>query len=85
MYKYSFIEVIAILERELKMKLPALSILHYRLSKLDDKYCVERKTLKKILKNKKSLHSKIKLKVKKIYEITKNLFLAYLLVFFCIY
>jgi len=37
MYNYSFREVIVILERELKMKLPALSTLHYRLSKLDDK------------------------------------------------
>ena len=33
MYKYSFREVIVILERELKMKLLALSTLHYRLSK----------------------------------------------------
>jgi len=37
MYNYSFREAIVILERELKIKLPALSTLHYRLSKLDDK------------------------------------------------
>jgi len=41
MYNYSFREVIVILERELKMKLPALSTLHYRLSKLDDKILEE--------------------------------------------
>ena len=37
MYNYSFREVIVILERELKRKLPSLSTLHYRLSKLDNK------------------------------------------------
>ncbi|GAB6045211.1 hypothetical protein JCM11957_15180 [Caminibacter profundus] len=41
MHKYSFREVIVILERELKIKLPALSTLHYRLSKLDDKLLEE--------------------------------------------
>ena len=41
MYNYSFREVIVILERELKMKLPALSTLHYRLKKLDDKILEE--------------------------------------------
>jgi len=37
MYNYSFREVIAILKRELKIKLPAISTLHYRPSKLDEK------------------------------------------------
>ena len=37
MYNYSFREVIVILERELKRKLPSLSTLHCRLSKLDNK------------------------------------------------
>ena len=37
MYKYSFRESIVILERELKRKLPAISTLHYRLKKIDDK------------------------------------------------
>ena len=37
MYNYSFREVIVILERELKRKLPSLSTLHYKLSKLDNK------------------------------------------------
>jgi len=41
MYSYSFREVIVILERELKIKLPALSTLHYRLSKLDNKILEE--------------------------------------------
>lgn len=41
MYKYSFRETIVILERELKRKLPALSTLHYRLKKLDDKILEE--------------------------------------------
>ena len=41
MYKYSFREAIVILERELKRKLPALSTLHYRLKKLDDKILEE--------------------------------------------
>ena len=37
MYNYSFREVIVILERELKRRLPSLSTLHYRLSQLDNK------------------------------------------------
>jgi len=41
MYDYSFREVIVVLERELKIKLPALSTLHYRLSKLDNKMLEE--------------------------------------------
>jgi len=41
MYKYSFREAIVILERELKRKLPALSTLHYRIKKLDDKILEE--------------------------------------------
>jgi len=41
MYKYSFRESIVILERELKRKLPAISMLHYRLKKIDDKILEE--------------------------------------------
>jgi len=41
MYKYSFREAIVILERELKRKLPAISTLHYKLKKLDDKILEE--------------------------------------------
>ena len=48
MYNYSFREVIVILERELKRKLPSLSTLHYRLSKLDNKLLEE--TIAKISK-----------------------------------
>jgi hypothetical protein len=41
MYKYSFREAVTILERELKKKMPAISTLHYRLSKLDKKILEE--------------------------------------------
>jgi len=41
MYEYSFREVVVILERELKRKLPAISTLHYRLQKLDNKLLEE--------------------------------------------
>jgi len=41
MYEYSFREVVVILERALKRKLPSISTLHYRLKKLDDKVLEE--------------------------------------------
>lgn len=49
MYKYTFREAVTILERELKKKMPAISTLHYRLSKLDKKILEE--AILKISKN----------------------------------